>query len=96
VGRQNSQSWRRHLVRYRTEVLKHFQIFDEAGSILNSLLTGKFSFPDDMVRMANIAGELYRNHRRYGVSISPDKLIINPISLAKIIDPSSLKLKIKF
>lgn len=84
------------LVRYRTEVLKHFQIFDEAGSILNSLLTGKFSFPDDMIRMANIAGELYRNHRRYGVSISPDKLIINPISLAKMFDPSSLKLKIKF
>jgi flavin-dependent dehydrogenase len=67
--------------KYRRAVLQHFRIFDEAGLILQSMLTGKFTFPDDMIRMVRVADEIYRKPKRYGVSMNPISMVINnPLS----------------
>lgn len=66
------------LQKYRRAVLQHFRIFDDAGSLLISLLKGKFVFPDDMIRMGRVAEELYNNPKRYGISINPKHLVLNP------------------
>lgn len=54
------------------------RIFDDAGSLLISLLKSKFTYPDDMIRMGRAAEELYNKSKRYGISINPKNLVLNP------------------
>jgi flavin-dependent dehydrogenase len=77
--------------KYRRAVLRHFQIYDDAGLILESLLSGKFAFPADMIRMVKVGNEIYRNPKRYGVSMNPTSLVINNPLLAL----SSINLDLK-
>ena len=77
--------------KYRRAVLKHFEVFDDAGELLNSLLNGKFSIPDDVIRFARVADELYRNQKRYGVSLNPSMLKIDPTAIS----PININLSIK-
>jgi len=76
---------------YRRAVLNNFQIFDDAGELLNSMLSGKVSIPDDAIRFMKVAKELYFNHRRYGVSLNPSMLRLDPT----IISPFNINLSIK-
>ena len=49
--------------RYRRAVLQHFQIFDDVGELLTSLLSNKFTFPDDIFRMGKVVDEINRNQK---------------------------------
>lgn len=70
-----------NLERYRAKVLDHFRIFDDAGTILQSMLSGRFSLPDDLIRLARIGNEFYFNSTRYGISLNPTTVALDLKSL---------------
>jgi flavin-dependent dehydrogenase len=78
--------------KYRRAVLNHFRIFDDAGKLLNSMFSNKFSFPEDFTRLMKVANHIYQNQKRYGVSLNPSVIKLNPASLNSL--NVNLKLKI--
>jgi flavin-dependent dehydrogenase len=76
--------------KYRRAVLRHFRVFEDAGELLRSLLTGKFTIPDDLARMTRVFSELSNNPKRYGISINP-----SAISFSPFLEPFSINLNIK-
>ena len=79
--------------KYRRAVLNHFRIFDDAGKLLNSMFSNKFSFPEDFTRLMRIADHLNRNQKRYGVSLNPSLININPVASLGFLN-MNLRLKI--
>ena len=77
--------------KYRRAVLNHFRIFDDAGKLLNSMFSNKFSFPEDVTRLMRVADHIYKNQKRYGVSLNPSVIKLNPASL----DSLNVNLKLK-
>lgn len=76
---------------YRRTVLNHFRIFDDAGKLLNSMFSNRFSFPEDSIRLMKIAAHIYQNQKRYGVSLNPSVIQLNPANLMRY----NLNLKLK-
>jgi flavin-dependent dehydrogenase len=74
------------MIKYRRAVLDHFRIFDDAGELLNSMLSGKFTFPDDFIKLTRVGMELSQNHKRYGVSLNPSILNLNPAALGNLLN----------
>jgi len=78
--------------KYRRAVLNHFRIYDDAGKLLNSMFSNKFSFPEDFTRLMRVANHIYQNQKRYGVSLNPSVIKLNPASLGAL--NVNLRLKI--
>jgi len=78
--------------KYRWAVLNHYRIFDDAGKLLNAMFGNKFSFPDDFARLMRVAEHIYKNEKRYGVSLNPSVIKLNPASMDSL--DVNLKLKI--
>jgi flavin-dependent dehydrogenase len=74
------------MIKYRRAVLDHFKIFDDAGELLNAMLNGKFTFPDDFIRLTRVGMELSKNYKRYGVSLNPSVLNLNPASVGNLLN----------
>lgn len=80
------------MIKYRRAVLNHFRIFDDAGDLLNSMLSNKYVFPDDLMKLMRVAEYIYRNPKRFGVSLNPSLINLNP---AAILNPRNINLTFK-